>query len=590
MLRRLRFRYEQMLSQSLQGAVQIELGLVSRSSAVQQSASLSLRLPDQPDQPLPPHTSIVEAYELAKQELLILGEPGAGKSTLLLELAHHLVEQAENGEDAPLPLLIPLSSWADKHLPLQDWLIEQMASLYDVSRKLSRQWVQAQQILPLLDGLDEMSEAARPDCIEAINTYHREYLGPLVVCSRTNEYERAAKRERLALHTAVIVQPLSYAEVNTHLVTLGKPLSGLRAALKKNTLLQNVATTPLMLQVLMLTYHGTSVRELSHKEASLQEQIWTDYTQQMITRKGNIRRSPPDLTVSRLRWLASQMRSRNQTIFLLEHLQPDWLSRKGRILYRSGITLLYGLLVGLLFGLIAGLIAGLTAGLLAGLLAGLTAGLLAGLLVGLPVGLRFGLSSKKINPAEALTWSKEGIQLGLIAGLLFGLLFGLFTGLLTGLLTGLIAGLLAGLIAGLTVGLSRGQLAERFMLSPNEGIRRSRANGLLAGLLVGLLVGLPTGLLFWLLIGPYTGLLVGLLTGPRTGLSAGLDAVLEHYTLRISLACFSPFPLKAIPFLEDATACILLRRVGGGYSFTHRLLLDHFADMDAPGDSSPRSQ
>lgn len=61
---------------------------------------------------LPSHASIADAYNLAQQELLILGEPGAGKSTLLLELAHHLVEQAEQDVSQPLPVLLPLSSWA----------------------------------------------------------------------------------------------------------------------------------------------------------------------------------------------------------------------------------------------------------------------------------------------------------------------------------------------------------------------------------------------------------------------------------------------------------------------------------------------
>ncbi len=46
MLRRLRLRYEQMLAQSLQGAVQVELGLASKSAAVQNAVSLSFRLPD----------------------------------------------------------------------------------------------------------------------------------------------------------------------------------------------------------------------------------------------------------------------------------------------------------------------------------------------------------------------------------------------------------------------------------------------------------------------------------------------------------------------------------------------------------------
>ncbi len=161
MLRRLRLRYEQMLAQSLQGVVQVELDLASRSAAVQNAASLSFRLPDQPEQPLPPHTSIREAYELAQQELLILGEPGAGKSTLLLELAHHLIERAEQDTIQPLPVLLPLSSWATNRRFLHGWLVEQMALLYNVPRSLSHQWLQTKQLLPLLDGLDEMEASAR---------------------------------------------------------------------------------------------------------------------------------------------------------------------------------------------------------------------------------------------------------------------------------------------------------------------------------------------------------------------------------------------------------------------------------------------
>src|ERR1700694_2941314 len=59
LLRRLQLSYEQMLTQSLQGAIQIELGLMSRPAGVQQPINLALRLPEQPDQPLPLDTSIV---------------------------------------------------------------------------------------------------------------------------------------------------------------------------------------------------------------------------------------------------------------------------------------------------------------------------------------------------------------------------------------------------------------------------------------------------------------------------------------------------------------------------------------------------
>jgi DNA polymerase III delta prime subunit len=321
----------------------------------------------------------VQAYELAQHEMLILGEPGAGKSTFLLELAHHLVGQAEQDATQQLPVLLPLSSWATNRHPLQDWLIEQVALLYDVPRKLSQQWVQEDLILPLLDGLDEMDEAARAICIVAINTYHREHLQPLVVCSRTNEYIAATRQERLALHTAVVVQPLSIQQIDTHLESLGKPLAALRSALKKNVTLQELATTPLMLQVLMLTYHGTSVRELSHKDAQLQQQIWSDYIQRMVSRKGDARRYPLPVTTTWLSFLARQMRAHNQTIFILEQLEPDWLLEGQRTLYQwSGV-----LVSGLVFGLVLGLVFGLVLGLVGGLILGLDSGLVLGLILGL---------------------------------------------------------------------------------------------------------------------------------------------------------------------------------------------------------------
>ena len=505
MQRRLRLRYEQMLAQSLQGAVQVELGLISRPAAVHSAVSLSLRLPDQPEEPLPPHTSIKEAYELAQQELLILGEPGSGKSTLLLELAHHLVEQSEQDATYPLPVLLPLSSWAVSRPPLEVWLTEQLTLLYNVSRPLSQQWIQAKQVLPLLDGLDEMEASARAACIAAINVYHRDHLRPLVACSRTAEYAAATRHERLTLHTAVVVQPLSREQVDTYVANLGKPLAALRAALRKNAMLQELATTPLMLHVLILTYHGTSVRELSRKEMQLQEQIWTDYVERMVSRKGDVRRYPLSTTRAWLGWLAREMHQRNQTIFSLEQLQPDWLPK--------------GQGVGLFIMLSALSMEEIKP---------------AEVFTWSWKKFMFQLSglNREIKPAEALTWSWKkfmpSLLNGLFGGLLFGMLFGMASGPTGGLLIGLhlgpFFGLFIGLLSGLLDGFSREQLTERLALSPNEGIRRSTRYGLLFGLAAGLFGGLFGGLLGGLLSTMLGSTLVGLGFGLLVGLEFGLLA------------------------------------------------------------------
>ena len=79
----------------------------------------------------------------------------------------------------------------------------------------------------------------------------------------------------------------------------------------------------------------------------------------------------------------------------------------------------------------------------------------------------------------------------------------------------------------------------------------------------------------------FQALFEGLLLGLLMGLFFGIAACIQHYVLRFWLWHNHIFPWKAVPFLEDATVRVLLRRAGGGYSFTHRLLLDYFANWNA---------
>jgi hypothetical protein len=593
MLGRLCLRYEQMMAQSLQGAVQIELGLVSRPTAVQNAASLSLRLPNQADQPLSPHTTIKDAYNLAHQELLILGEPGAGKSTLLLELALYLVKQAEQDTALLLPILLPLSSWASSRRSLQDWLIEQCVLLYNVPRRLSQQWIQMGVILPLLDGLDEMDATARSACIAAINTYHQAHLQPLVVCSRINEYKASSRRGRLTLHAAIVVQPLSPEQVDTYLMSLGKPVAALRTTLCKHAALRRLATTPLMLQVLIGAYQGTNIRELPKKRVALQQRVWNDYIESLVERKGKQERFSLKQIYRCLGWLAQQMRLHNQTILFLEQLQPDWLSTRQRIFYRGSVMLII-ILLAVLGEILAWL---LTLGIpvilikggasIADLLPSILAGIPLGLTVALPVGVYIGL--RAIRPSEVLNWSWSDM----------------WPSMLVGLFVGIPGGLALPALRKHLERLTGRQLANPLSLGPNEGIQRSAKNGLLAGLPLGFLVGvfyaLYVSVLLHLFFMPYKqtsaeflfvlleGLYYGLFASLVIAFLFGLGAFIQHYLLRFWLWRTNTFPWNAVAFLEDATARVLLQRVDRGYSFTHHLLLDYFADLNTTSLSTSAS-
>ena len=182
-------------------------------------------------------------------------------------------------------MILPLSTWAVKRRSLEDWIAEQVSEIYDVPHKLSAQWVREDALLPLLDGLDEMEEVVRPACIAAINAYHHSRLLPLIVCSRSAEYEAAAEQRLLTLQNAVVVQPLTHAQVERYLVQMGQSLATLSTTLQGHPALQELATTPLMLNVLILTYRETGVGRLPDKQALLQERVWTDYVARMVERK-----------------------------------------------------------------------------------------------------------------------------------------------------------------------------------------------------------------------------------------------------------------------------------------------------------------
>lgn len=100
------------LEPSVQGAAQLALELQNKPSAIVTPLWHMLREFDKTVPLSSSNASIVQVYDHANGEVLILGEPGAGKTTLLLELTCALLERARQDENHPIPVVFPLSSWA----------------------------------------------------------------------------------------------------------------------------------------------------------------------------------------------------------------------------------------------------------------------------------------------------------------------------------------------------------------------------------------------------------------------------------------------------------------------------------------------
>jgi predicted NACHT family NTPase len=193
------------LQSSLPQDILLDLGLAERPAMVTRALDLYAQRPDIADQVQASVTLLIDVFDRLDRALLILSAPGAGKTTLLLTLARDLMIRATQDPNHPIPVVFPLSTWAQQRRPLVDWLVDALHEQYEVPRKTGQAWVDAEQFLPLLDELDEVKAEDRTACIEVINEFRQDHgLLSLVVCSRVADYEALATQ--LRLQGALMVQ------------------------------------------------------------------------------------------------------------------------------------------------------------------------------------------------------------------------------------------------------------------------------------------------------------------------------------------------------------------------------------------------
>jgi hypothetical protein len=273
-----------------------------------------------------------------------------------------------------------------------------------------------------------------------------------------------------------------------------------------------------------------------------------------------------------------------------------------------------GVMSGLICGLVGGVFYWSERAALDGVLYGLSVGLIGGLIGGLGA-----VSLNQITLVETISWNWNQFWKRMIPGCIVGLIvsisiveffkafFGsigsigtaaadnprtlaLFSGfshtlviycLSVGLIFGLIGGLVSGLVGGFT------DRVKVVKASPNQGIRLSLKNSLTSSLVTWLIAGLSVGLTAGLAFGSNDRLSYGLIAGASAGLIVALivglnrggSTVIKHYALRLNLWLKGYTPFHFVKFLDQCARLILLKKVGGGYIFIHRMLLEYFAEL-----------
>lgn len=298
---------------------------------------------DRSIRPLSADTHITQIYDDACGELLILGEPGAGKTTLLIKLARDLLDRASENEAHPIPVIFHLSSWPLKQQPLTSWFVEELNSKYQVPQQIALVWVEDDHILPLLDGLDEVSSSVRKACVDEINAYRWQHgLVPLVLCSRREEY--LDQSSQILLQQAIYIRPLTQQHIEEHLANSGAPLATLQSELCDDMDLHKLTTTPRMLRTLAQVYRDKSIE--TEVLDVRREQMLAVCVGCVLNRRKPGQRHSVQQNMNWLAYFAREMKRLSQRDFY-ERRQLDWLQT-------TQLRLCQSLFIGLLAGLLGG--------------------------------------------------------------------------------------------------------------------------------------------------------------------------------------------------------------------------------------------
>lgn len=123
---------------------------------------------------------------LREPRLVVLGLPGAGKSVLARELQRQLLTRRDASiasAASPLPVLVSAGS-CEPGRPWTDWLAGYLARAYAVPVPVAEEMAIGRQILPIIDGLDELGPSSST-LISSINASD----SAVVITCRSADYD-----------------------------------------------------------------------------------------------------------------------------------------------------------------------------------------------------------------------------------------------------------------------------------------------------------------------------------------------------------------------------------------------------------------
>lgn len=488
---------------------------------------------------------ITGVFKEANGRLLITGVPGAGKTGLLLELALGLLDKTPD----QLPVVLNLATWTSAYGPLDNWLQEILPAELGVSKKLAANILQQDQLILLFDGFDEIEEANRASCLEAIGRYGAASHHQFAITSRIAEYKAVAKDAPVyqQIEVGVFTLPQMKAELERlwreEKVPEAKPLL---YAIENDATVSAAVEVPFYFNALQLLFAGGKRFSDLQIEGKKVVEIQAAITEQFVvySLEGVHGQHHSSAQAKRyLSFLAHNMTKRNKVVFELVDLQYDW--------FQGGWSRWTLLLEGLISALIDGFI-----------------GLF---FVPIFIGIIMGVDSKEF-----------------VFFFLFALTFLLFVGIIYGL---------ANIINASFTYIDTKETVKYSWLTFMEIRRKIFFIVIFGGILGGVLHILSKGIIYGFigcLYGIFTiGFLIGFIeyiehaagnilqiNKPYDRFNASMKllhfSILQHKHLLYLLNKKGLLPYRLVPFLDAMTEQHILESDGATWRFRHRILQEYF--------------
>ncbi|MFJ1647085.1 helix-turn-helix domain-containing protein [Streptomyces sp. NPDC088258] len=174
--------------------------------------------------------NVAEVYRrISSGRLVVLGRAGSGKSILTIRFVlDHLTTRAPGDR---VPVIFTLGSWDPTTVALRDWLTDRLvrdhphlARTAPGGATLAAALVDADLVLPVLDGFDETAESLRCATLRALNDTSL----PLLLTSRADEFGEAVRAVGAPLVWAAGIQLTDLTRDNllAYLPRTARPIAG----------------------------------------------------------------------------------------------------------------------------------------------------------------------------------------------------------------------------------------------------------------------------------------------------------------------------------------------------------------------------